>query len=150
VCVRDRERQFPSLSQPYQCLAPTHSFRIHQGIQCHCFRRAASMRMHGGAKLNCTSQLRAVFSHSCTMYQQLKFCVQSLLDRLCKHSEFQVRFRREKLGHSLFKTKPVCFSYVSTLSLLPIVCLPSLGLLCGHFNIFIFDAQKGSLLSLYP
>jgi hypothetical protein len=50
-------------------------------------RRAAVKRVHGGANLNCTFQIWAIFSHPCTVYRQLKFCVQSLLDGLCKSGE---------------------------------------------------------------
>jgi hypothetical protein len=41
-------------------------------------RPAAVTRVRGGANLNCTFQIWAIFSHSCTAYRQLKFCFQSL------------------------------------------------------------------------
>jgi hypothetical protein len=67
-------------------------------------RRAAITLVHGGVNFNCTFQLWTIFSHPCTMYQQLKFCVQSLLDRLCKRAKFQVWFRPDKPDHFLVRT----------------------------------------------
>jgi hypothetical protein len=62
-------------------------------------RRAAVTR----ANLNCTLQIWAIFSHPCTVYRQLKFCVQSLLHGLCKREKFRVRFRPDKPDHSLVR-----------------------------------------------
>jgi hypothetical protein len=59
-------------------------------------RHMAVMRVRGGANLNCTFQIWAIFSHPWTAYRQLKFCVQSLLDGLCKRANFQARFRHDK------------------------------------------------------
>jgi hypothetical protein len=66
-------------------------------------RRAAVTCVRGGANLNRTFQIWTIFSHPCTAYRQLKFCVQSLLDRLCKHAKFQARFRPDKPDHSLVR-----------------------------------------------
>jgi hypothetical protein len=87
---------------PYQRLAPLIPLEF-TGEYSATARRAAVTRVRGGANLNCTSQLRAIFSHPYTAYRQLKFCVQSLLDRLYKHSKFQVRFRPDKPDHSLVR-----------------------------------------------
>jgi hypothetical protein len=57
----------------------------------------------GGKNLNHTFQIWAISSHSCTAYQQLKFCVWLLLDGLCKWAKFQVRFQPDQLGHSLVR-----------------------------------------------
>jgi hypothetical protein len=86
--------------QPYQRLVPLISLEF-TGEYSATARRAAVTRVRGGANLNCASQLREIVSHPCTAYRQLKFCVQSLLDRLYKHSKFQVRFRPDKPDHSL-------------------------------------------------
>jgi hypothetical protein len=102
VCVCEWVRQFPSLSQPYQRLAPPIPLEF-TGEYTATARSAAVTRVRGGANLKCTSQLREIFSHPLTMYRQLKVCVQSLLDRLCKHSKFQVRFRPDKPDHSLVR-----------------------------------------------
>jgi hypothetical protein len=99
VCVRERERQFRSLSQPYQRLAPLIPLEC-TGECSATARRAAVTCVRDGANLNCTSQLRTIFSHPCTAYLQLQFWKQSLLDRLCKHVKFQARFRPDKPDHS--------------------------------------------------
>jgi hypothetical protein len=68
----------------------------------------------GGANLNCTFQLWAIFSHPCAAYEQLKFCVQSLLDGLCKRAKFQVRFRPDQPDHFLVSCsvgKSVCHTF---------------------------------------
>jgi hypothetical protein len=101
VCVREREREtIPKSFTASSAPGPTHSVRIHREYSTTA-RRAAVTRVRGGANLSCTSQLRAVFLHPCTAYRQLQFCVQSLLDRLCKHTKFQMRFRPDKPDHSL-------------------------------------------------
>jgi hypothetical protein len=64
-------------------------------------RCAPIMRVCCGANLNCLFQLWAIFSHPCATYRQLKFCVQSLVDELCKRTEFHVRFQCDKPDHSL-------------------------------------------------
>jgi hypothetical protein len=68
VCVYVCERQFPSLSQPCQCLAKLIQFECTREYSATA-RRAAVTRVRGGANLNCTSQLRAIFSHPCTSYR---------------------------------------------------------------------------------
>jgi hypothetical protein len=68
---------------------------VHRRMQRHCFR------VRGGTNLNCTFQLKHFFSHSCTAYQRLKFCVRSLLDGPSKREKFCVRFRPDKLDHPL-------------------------------------------------
>jgi hypothetical protein len=98
VCVR----QFSSLSQTYQRLAPLTPLEC-TGENRSIARCAAVTRVRGGANLNCSLQIWAIFSHPCTAYRQKKFCVQSLLDRLCKHSKFQARFRPDKPDHSLVR-----------------------------------------------
>jgi hypothetical protein len=105
VCVRERECVrffFPSLSQPYQRLVPLIPSEFTEEYSATA-RRAAVTRVHGGENLNCTSQIRAIFFAPCTAYRQLECCVQSLLDRLCKNSKFQVRFRPDKPNHSLVR-----------------------------------------------
>jgi hypothetical protein len=67
--------------------------------------RAAVTRVRRGRNLNCTFQILAIFSHPCTAYRQLQFCVQSLLDGLCKRAKFQVRFRPFRPDHSLVRNK---------------------------------------------
>jgi hypothetical protein len=57
------------------------------------------------ANLNCMFQLWAIFSHPCAAYEQLKFCVQSLLDGLRKQAKFQVRFRPDQPDHFLVRIK---------------------------------------------
>jgi hypothetical protein len=110
VCVCVYVRQFPSLSQPYQRLSPLTPLEC-TGENSSTARRAAITRVRGGANLNCTVQLRAIFSHPCTAYQQLEFCVQSLLERLCKHANFQARFRPDKPDHSLVRFDVVFLSH---------------------------------------
>jgi hypothetical protein len=41
------------------------------------------------------------FLHPCTTYWQLKFCVQILLDGLCKWTNYQVRFQPGQPDNSL-------------------------------------------------
>jgi hypothetical protein len=69
--------------------------------------RAVVKRVRGGANLNCTFQLRAIFSHPCIAYRRLKFCIQQLTDVLCKRAKFKVRFRPDKPDHSLVRTTHV-------------------------------------------
>lgn len=64
---------------------------------------AAITHVWGGVNLNCTFKLWAVFLHSYTVYRQLKFCVQSLIDELCKWIKFQVRFWHDQSYHSLVR-----------------------------------------------
>jgi hypothetical protein len=80
VCVCVRETELPSTSQPKQRLAPLIPLEF-TGEYSATARRTAVTRVRGGVNLNCTSQLRVILSHPCTAYRQLKFCVQSLLDR---------------------------------------------------------------------
>jgi hypothetical protein len=55
-------------------------------------RRVAAARGRGGEFVSYIPNL-SNFSLPCTEYRQLEFCVQSLLEGLCKREKFQVRFR---------------------------------------------------------
>jgi hypothetical protein len=52
----------------------------------------------------------ASFSHPCTAYRQLKFCLQWSLDGLCKWVQFQVRFLPDKPDNSLLLLNQICVS----------------------------------------
>jgi hypothetical protein len=91
------------LLQPYQGPGPSSQFEC-TGEYRAIARHTAVMRVCGGANLNCTFQVWAIFLHPCAAYRQLKFCVQSLLDGLCKREKFQVRFRPDKPDHSLVRS----------------------------------------------
>jgi hypothetical protein len=90
VCVRVRAtflKPFTALSAtglrtPFECTGEYNATA----------RRAAVTRVRGGANLKCTFQIWAIFSHPCTSYRQLKFCVQSLLDGLCSEQNFSWGF----------------------------------------------------------
>jgi hypothetical protein len=95
-------RRLPSLPS-FTALS---AFDLHTPLECTreysaTTRHAAIMHMRSVTNLNCSIQLRAIFSHLCAMYRQLKFCGQSLLDGLYKRAEFQVKFRPDKPDHSL-------------------------------------------------
>jgi hypothetical protein len=79
------ETSFAALPRPgpgsqFECTSEYHATARHTAV----------MHVHGGANLNCTFQIWAIFSHPCTVYRQLKFCVQSLLVGLCKRAKFRV------------------------------------------------------------
>jgi hypothetical protein len=80
VCVN--AQHLPSLSQPYQHM-------VNVLLECTgeydtTDRHAAVMCMNSGINLGNTIQIQAFFSQPSATYWQLKFCVQSLLDGVCK------------------------------------------------------------------
>jgi hypothetical protein len=83
----------PGLSSQFEC---TGEYRATA-------RHTAVMHVFSGATLNYMFQLWTIFSHTFTAYRQLKFCVQTLLDGLCKRAKFQARFRPDKPDHSIVR-----------------------------------------------
>jgi hypothetical protein len=51
--------------------------------------------------VTCEYVILSIFSHPWTEYQQQKFCVQLLLDGMCKWAKFWLKFWPHHLDHSL-------------------------------------------------
>jgi hypothetical protein len=133
VCVWEREREKESGredSEVFHTLlasGPTYSVRIHRRIQRQCQARCRHARAPWREFELYVPNSGNFFAPLCRI--SAAKILQSFLERLCTYSEFQVRFRPDKLDYSL--VRPASFSLEMTVLFCPgklVATLSSLAL----------------------